>query len=135
MNFPSQIFLNYIYHGYRAAILKINSLWLFYMAVATYFCNEKLHRTMRTAIASYLLKLSPTEKFTPLSTSLLSKKGPSKSVDLPWTRRGRHCYYFCYCHGFSFLISSFCWNHIEIDEADELEIYFLNFIITKHSNP
>ena len=102
MNFPSQIFLNYIYHGYRAAILKINSLWLFYMTLATYFCNEKLHRTMRTAIASYLLKLSPTEKFTPLSTSLLSKKGPSKSVDLPWTRRGRHCYYFCYCHGFSF---------------------------------
>ena len=33
MNFPSQIFFNYINHGYRAAILKKNSLWLlpFYM--------------------------------------------------------------------------------------------------------
>ena len=33
MNFPSQIFFNDINHGYRAAILKKNSLWLlqFYM--------------------------------------------------------------------------------------------------------
>ena len=40
--FPSQIFFNDINHGYRAAILKKNSLWLlpFYMA----------------AIVSYLLK-------------------------------------------------------------------------------
>ena len=33
MNFPSQIFFNDINHGYRAAILKKNYLWLlpFYM--------------------------------------------------------------------------------------------------------
>ena len=37
MNFSSQIFFIDINHGYRAAILKKNSLWLlpFYMAVAT----------------------------------------------------------------------------------------------------
>ena len=58
MNFPSQIFFNVIYfyninHGYRAAILKKNSLWLLplYMVVATYFYYEKVRRTMRTAIA------------------------------------------------------------------------------------
>ena len=58
MNFPSQIFFNDINHGYRAAILKKNSLWLlpFYMVVATYFYYEKVHRTMRTAIVSNLLK-------------------------------------------------------------------------------
>ena len=38
MNFPLQIFFNNINHGYRAAILKKNYLWLllFYMAVANY---------------------------------------------------------------------------------------------------
>ena len=38
MNFPSEMFLNNINGGYRAAILKKRSLWLlpFYMAVATY---------------------------------------------------------------------------------------------------
>ena len=43
---------NNINHGYRAVILKKNSLWLlpFYMVVATYFYYEKVHRTMRTAI-------------------------------------------------------------------------------------
>ena len=57
MNFPSQIFFNDINHGYRAAILKKNSLWLlpFYMVVATYFYHEKVRRTMRTAIVSNLL--------------------------------------------------------------------------------
>ena len=57
MNFSSQIFFNDINHGYRAAILKKNSLWLlpFYMVVATYFCYEKVRRTMRTAIISNLL--------------------------------------------------------------------------------
>ena len=57
MNFPSQIFFNDINHGYKAAILKKNSLWLlpFYMVVATYFYYEKLRRTMRTAIVSNLL--------------------------------------------------------------------------------
>ena len=38
MNFPLQIFFSNINHGYRAAILKKNYLWLllFYMAVANY---------------------------------------------------------------------------------------------------
>ena len=39
-------------------MLKKNSLWLllFYMAVATYCYYEKVRRTMRTAVVSYLLK-------------------------------------------------------------------------------
>ena len=43
MNFPSHIFFNDINHGYRAVILKKNSLRLlpFYMVVATYFYYEK----------------------------------------------------------------------------------------------
>ena len=58
MNFPSQISFNDINHSYRAAILKKSSLWLLmsYMAVATYYYCEKVRRTMRTAIVSYLLK-------------------------------------------------------------------------------
>ena len=58
MNFPSQIFFNDINHGYKAAILKKNSLWLlpFYMVVATYFYYENVRRTMRTAIVLNLLK-------------------------------------------------------------------------------
>ena len=49
---------NDINHGHRAAILKKKFLWLlpFYMVVATYFYYEKVRRTMRTAIMSYLLK-------------------------------------------------------------------------------
>ena len=59
MNFPSHIFFNDINHGYRAAILKKKFLWLllFYMVVVTYFCYEKVRRTMHTAIVSNLLKL------------------------------------------------------------------------------
>ena len=51
INFSSQIFFNDINHGYRAAILKKNSLWLlpFHMAVAAYFYYEKVRRTMSTA--------------------------------------------------------------------------------------
>ena len=58
MNFPSQIFLNKINHGYKAALLKKNSLWLlsFHMDVASYCYYEKARRTMNTAIVSYLLK-------------------------------------------------------------------------------
>ena len=58
MNFPTQIFLNDINHGYVSVILKKSSLWLlpFYMVVATYFYNEKVCRTMRTATVSNLLK-------------------------------------------------------------------------------
>ena len=57
-----EFFFTYIFndinHGYKAVILKKNSLWLlpFYMVVATYFYYEKLRRTMRTAIVSNLLK-------------------------------------------------------------------------------
>ena len=49
---------NDTYHGYRAAVLKKSSLWLlpFYMAVATYCYYEKMRRTMRGAILTYLLK-------------------------------------------------------------------------------
>ena len=57
MKFPSQILFNDIIQDYIAAILKKNSLWLlpFYMAVATYCYYEKVRRTMRTTIVSYLL--------------------------------------------------------------------------------
>ena len=59
MNFPSQLFFNDIKHGYRAAILRKNYVWLlpFYIAVATYFLCKKMHRTMRTAVVSYFLKI------------------------------------------------------------------------------
>ena len=42
MNFPSQIFFNDINHGYKAAILKKNPLWLlpFYVTVVTYYYYE-----------------------------------------------------------------------------------------------
>ena len=57
MNYPSQIFFNDINHGYRAALLKKNYLWLlpFSMFVATYFHYEKAIRMMRTAIVSNIL--------------------------------------------------------------------------------
>ena len=60
MNFPSQIFFSDINHGYRAAILKKRSLGLlpFYIAVATCCYYRKVRRTMRTAIVSYLLKIT-----------------------------------------------------------------------------
>ena len=59
MNFPLQIFLNDINHGYRAAILKKSYFWLLpsYMVVATNCFYEKVRRAMRTTIVSYLLKL------------------------------------------------------------------------------
>ena len=58
MNFPSQIFFNDINHGFRAAILKKNYLWLLplYVVVATQFSYEKVRRTIGTAIVSNLLK-------------------------------------------------------------------------------
>ena len=51
MNFPSLIFSGDINHGYRAAILKKNYLWL--------LSYEKVRRAMRTAIVSYLLNEIP----------------------------------------------------------------------------
>ena len=59
INFQSQVFLNDINHGCRAAIMKKNYLWLrpFYMSVASYCYYEKVRRTMCTVTVSYLLKL------------------------------------------------------------------------------
>ena len=58
MIFSSQMFFNDINHGYKAALLKKDSLWLlsFYMSAATYCYYEKVCRTMNAVIASYLLK-------------------------------------------------------------------------------
>ena len=60
---------NDINHGYRAAILKkkVLLLLLFYMVVATYYCYEKVRRTMRTVIVSNLFNKKVTfllENFT-----------------------------------------------------------------------
>ena len=58
MNFSSQIFFNDINHGYKAALLKKNYLWLlsFYMDVSSYCYYENARRTLNIAIISYLLK-------------------------------------------------------------------------------
>ena len=58
MKFPSQIYFNDINHSYRAAILKKIYLRLlpFYVAAATYCYYENMHRTILSAIVSYLLK-------------------------------------------------------------------------------
>ena len=56
MNFSSQIFFNDINHGYKAALLKKNSLWLLSFYIAFYCYYQKARRTMNTAIVSYLLK-------------------------------------------------------------------------------
>ena len=60
---------NDINHGYRAAILKKNSLWLlpFYMVMATYFYYENMRRTMRTGIASNLLNREQAKLQKPIS--------------------------------------------------------------------
>ena len=75
MNFPSQIFFNDINHGYKAAILKKNSLWLlpFYMVVATYFYYEKVRRTTRTAFVSKLRKDTHREKHRQIKLQRLVK--------------------------------------------------------------
>ena len=54
MNFPSQIFFNDINHGYRAAMLKKNSLWLLLscMSVATYCYYEIILQLYRTSLES-----------------------------------------------------------------------------------
>ena len=58
--FSITVIFNDINHGYRAAIMKKNSLWLlpFYMATATYFYYGKVRRKMRTAIITYLLNIN-----------------------------------------------------------------------------
>ena len=62
LDFFFQMFLNDINHGYRAAILKENHLWMLslYMAVTASCHHEKVRRTMCNAIVSYILKLSVT---------------------------------------------------------------------------
>ena len=56
--FPfTDVFRN-ISHGNWAAILKKNYLWLLPFYMATYCYYEMVHRTMHTAIVSYLFKLS-----------------------------------------------------------------------------
>ena len=49
MNFPSQIFFNDINHGYKAALLKKNSLWLLsiYMDVACIVIMKRGSEQMR----------------------------------------------------------------------------------------
>ena len=49
---------NDINHDYRTGVLKKNSFWLlpFYVTVATYCYCEKVRRTMRNAVVSYLDK-------------------------------------------------------------------------------
>ena len=49
---------NDINHDYRTGVLKKNSFWLlpFYVTVATYCYCEKVRRTMRNAVVSYLNK-------------------------------------------------------------------------------
>ena len=56
--FSSTYIFNNINHDYRAATFMKKVLWLLplYMVVATYFCYEKVRRTMRTAIVSNLFK-------------------------------------------------------------------------------
>ena len=58
INFSSQIFFNDINHGYKAALLKKNYLWLlsFYMGVSSYCYYKNARRTLNIAIISYLLK-------------------------------------------------------------------------------
>ena len=61
MNFPLQTFFKDFYHGYKAALLKKNSLWLLsiYMDVASYCYYEKGHRT--SALLGYFYPFSPAE--------------------------------------------------------------------------
>ena len=57
MNFPSQIFFNDINHGYKAALLKKNDLWLLsmYMDVASYCYYEKGRRTNARSLTIFIL--------------------------------------------------------------------------------
>ena len=78
MNITLKIF-NDINRGYRADILKnINQLFPFFMAVVTYCYYGKVRRTMRTAIASYLLSLK--FKYLDLVSHLASECGYFHSV-------------------------------------------------------
>ena len=57
MNFPSQICFNDIDHGYKAALLKKNSLWLLsvYVDVASYCYYEKRRRTDTRSLSIFIL--------------------------------------------------------------------------------
>ena len=57
MAFPSQILFNDINHGYKAALLKKNSLWLLsvYVDVASYCYYEKRRRTDTRSLSIFIL--------------------------------------------------------------------------------
>ena len=57
MNFPSQIFFNNVNHGYKAALLKKNSLWLLsiYMDVTFYYYYEKGRRKNARSLSIFVL--------------------------------------------------------------------------------
>ena len=57
MNFPSQIFFKDINHGYKAALLKKNSLWLLliYMNVVFYCYYEKGRRANARSLSIFIL--------------------------------------------------------------------------------
>ena len=97
MNFPSQIFFNNIHRSYTGALLKKSSSWLllFYMAVATYFHYEKVHRTMRTAIVSYLLNRN---LFTSNLTSNSRLSDILQDVRVPKDNRKVHTVRFLMLH-------------------------------------
>ena len=75
---------NDINHGHRAAILKKKFLWLlpFYMGVATYFYYEKVRRTMRTAIVSYLLKQKTLKQKSIFCPSILCQRNSIESTPI-----------------------------------------------------
>ena len=58
MNFPSQIFFNDINHGYRAAILKKNYLWLLPFYVVWLLISIMKRCAERFALQLYQTSLS-----------------------------------------------------------------------------
>ena len=57
MNFPSQIYFNDFNHGYKAALLKKNFLWLLsvFVDVASYCYYEKRRRTDARSLSIVIL--------------------------------------------------------------------------------
>ena len=61
MKFHSPIFFNDIDHGYKAALLKKNSLWLLsiYMNMASYWYYEKGRRTNACSLSIFIFFSAP----------------------------------------------------------------------------